>query len=376
MSQLNRGRRLVEVLKQPQYQPLPVEKQVIIIYAATNGYLDRGRRSSGVRAYETELFAFLDTRTRAAAVGAGREEADRRRDQGGAEPGAQEFGKTFSGRGRRRPPDMPSLLDIRRRIRAVKSTQQITKAMKMVAASRLRRAQERIQQARPFAIADAARAQQPGGARRSGGRIRCSTSGRRRSAGGRALLFVITADRGLCGSFNTNVIKAAGTFITEQPGARGGARAGRPPRPRLFRAARLRGPLRAGQPVRAACSSTHAQAIAGAAIEAFIDGEVDSVYLVYNEFKSVMSAARRRRAAAADPAARRSTPSRAARPQPAAIDYLYEPAPEELFAHLIPAPRRGAGVPGAARVERRVLRRADDGDGRRDAQLGRDDRAA
>jgi F-type H+/Na+-transporting ATPase subunit alpha len=61
VNQLNRGRRLVEILKQPQYQPLPVEKQVIIIYAATNGYLD-SVEIENVRAYETELFQFLDTR--------------------------------------------------------------------------------------------------------------------------------------------------------------------------------------------------------------------------------------------------------------------------------------------------------------------------
>jgi F-type H+-transporting ATPase subunit alpha len=61
LNQLNRGRRLVEVLKQPQYQPLPVEKQVIIIFAATNGYLD-AVAVEHVRDYETELFKFLDTR--------------------------------------------------------------------------------------------------------------------------------------------------------------------------------------------------------------------------------------------------------------------------------------------------------------------------
>src|SRR5690349_24355306 len=103
---------------------------------------------------------------------------------------------------------MPSLLDIRRRIRAVKSTQQITKAMKMVAASKLRRAQERIQQARPFATEML--------------RVLNSVAGRvdaaahplldqrtTPQAGGRILLVVITADRGLSGSFNANVIKAA-----------------------------------------------------------------------------------------------------------------------------------------------------------------------
>jgi F-type H+-transporting ATPase subunit alpha len=61
LNQLNRGRRLVEVLKQPQYQPLPVEKQVIIIYAATNGYLDPIPVEQ-LRAYETELYRFFDTR--------------------------------------------------------------------------------------------------------------------------------------------------------------------------------------------------------------------------------------------------------------------------------------------------------------------------
>src|SRR6476660_1497602 len=61
MNQLNRGRRLVEVLKQPQYQPLPVEKQVIIIYAATNGFLDPVAVEQ-LRAYEIELYKFLDTR--------------------------------------------------------------------------------------------------------------------------------------------------------------------------------------------------------------------------------------------------------------------------------------------------------------------------
>ena len=61
LNQLNRGRRLVEVLKQPQYQPLPVEKQVAIIYAATNGFLDPVPVES-VRAYEADLYRFLDTR--------------------------------------------------------------------------------------------------------------------------------------------------------------------------------------------------------------------------------------------------------------------------------------------------------------------------
>src|SRR3954451_8618609 len=111
---------------------------------------------------------------------------------------------------------MPSLLDIRRRVRAVKSTQQITKAMKMVAASRLRRAQERIQQARPFAT-EMLRVLNSLASRVDPALHPLLDERRVPRAGGKALLFVITADRGLCGSFNTNAIKGAGNFIVENP---------------------------------------------------------------------------------------------------------------------------------------------------------------
>ena len=67
-AQLNRGRRLVEILKQPQYQPLAVEKQVVIIYAATKGFID-GVRVEDVRKYEEELFRFLESRYPAVLTG-------------------------------------------------------------------------------------------------------------------------------------------------------------------------------------------------------------------------------------------------------------------------------------------------------------------
>src|SRR5262245_39988160 len=113
---------------------------------------------------------------------------------------------------------MPSLLDIRRRVRAVKSTQQITKAMKMVAASKLRRAQERIQHARPYAL-QMSRVLNSLASRVDPSLHPLLDDRHTLRAGGRALLIVITADRGLCGSFNTNVIKASAAFITE--GSRG-----------------------------------------------------------------------------------------------------------------------------------------------------------
>jgi len=241
---------------------------------------------------------------------------------------------------------MPSLLDIRRRVRAVKSTQQITKAMKMVAASRLRRAQERIQSARPFA--------------NQMNRVLSSLASRvdpsahpllddraEPKAGGRALLIVVTADRGLCGSFNTNVIKGAGTFITDRAGRQIAlGLVGR--RGRDFFARR-------GFEVKferinlfAQLKFETAREIAGAAIEAFVNGEVDSVFLAYNEFKSVMVQRLAVEQLLPIPRAALMTPGQADTPAAGAaatpgvgsgpaIDYLYEPAPEELFKHLLPS---------------------------------------
>src|SRR5215217_4142904 len=181
---------------------------------------------------------------------------------------------------------MPSLIDLRRRIRAVKSTQQITKAMKMIAASRLKRAQDRVVAARPFAqrmlkvlnglVARVDQDAHP--------LLRIPAPG-----SGRPLLIVITADRGLCGSFNSNVIKGAGQFILNQTPGQDIAlglvgRKGRD----FFR--------RRGFDVRYETvgifqKMTFADAvdIADTAIEDFTSGAASSVYLVYNEFKSVMT---------------------------------------------------------------------------------------
>ena len=227
---------------------------------------------------------------------------------------------------------MPSLLDIRRRVRAVKSTQQITKAMKMVAASKLRRAQERIQHARPFAT-QMLRVLNSLASRVDPAAHPLLDERKTPRAGGRALLFVITADRGLCGSFNTNVIKSAGTFIKESVdrevalglvGRRG----------RDFFARR-------GFEVRyeqinlfASLKFEDAQAIAGAGIKAFAQGEVDGVYLVYNEFKSVMN--QRVVVERLLPIPRGAFSADKGQGE-AVVDYLYEPTPAELFTTLIPS---------------------------------------
>ena len=180
---------------------------------------------------------------------------------------------------------MPSLLDLRRRIRAVKSTQQITKAMKMVAASKLRRASERVVATRPFALQ--ARRVLASIAARVGDTAHPLLDRRPDTDTAPVLVLVITADRGLCGSFNTNIIKAVGTFLRENQGREISlglvGRKGRD----FF--------ARRGVPVRfehinlpKIVTFAEAAAIAAPAVSDFVEGRVGSVYLVYNEFKSVM----------------------------------------------------------------------------------------
>jgi len=240
---------------------------------------------------------------------------------------------------------MPSLLDIRRRVRAVKSTQQITKAMKMVAASRLRRAQERIQHARPFA-SEMLRVLNSLATRVDPASHPLLDERRVPKAGGKTLLFVITADRGLCGSFNTNAVKAASTFIVENP-AREVALGLVGRRGRDYFARR-------GFEVRyeqvnlfAGLQFEHARSIADAAVEAFTTGQVDNVYLIYNEFRSVISqriVVERLlpipRFSGEDvnlvPPKPGSGTAGEGGPRMPPIDYLYEPTPEELFNTLIP----------------------------------------
>ena len=105
---------------------------------------------------------------------------------------------------------MPNLLDIRRRIKSVKNTQQITKAMKMVSAAKLKRAQDRVVTARPFANK---MIEVLGGlAERTDENFHHPLLDARGDQ--RYLLVLVTADKGLCGAFNTNLIKAAQTLIT------------------------------------------------------------------------------------------------------------------------------------------------------------------
>jgi F-type H+-transporting ATPase subunit alpha len=95
LNQLNRGRRLVEVLKQPQYQPLAVEKQVIAIYAATNGYLDPVPVEQ-VRAYETELYRYLDSRASGLLAALGEKKQIDDAVKADLNKALEDFGKSFA----------------------------------------------------------------------------------------------------------------------------------------------------------------------------------------------------------------------------------------------------------------------------------------
>ena len=111
----------------------------------------------------------------------------------------------------------PSLIDIRRRIRSVKNTQQITKAMKMVSAAKLRRAQDRVIAARPYgAMLRKVLANVAAAVGQRGGRRNPLLAQRPEK---RILLVLVTSDKGLAGAFNTNLIKAAQRFAAEHPGA-------------------------------------------------------------------------------------------------------------------------------------------------------------
>ena len=112
---------------------------------------------------------------------------------------------------------MPSLIDIRRRIRSVKNTQQITKAMKMVSAAKLRRAQDRVIAARPYTAMLRQVLANVTAAVETDENV-CAKPLLARRPERRVLLVLITGDKGLAGAFNTNLIKGAQRFMAERPG--------------------------------------------------------------------------------------------------------------------------------------------------------------
>jgi F-type H+-transporting ATPase subunit gamma len=232
---------------------------------------------------------------------------------------------------------MPSLRDIRRRIRSVKNTAQITKAMQMVASSKMRRAQERVQQARPYAE-----------------QLRALVSRLANATGedlgeGVALLrarpihnigfVVLTPDRGLCGALPSNINRramSAALEVQNQVAAQG-------ERPGIeFIAVGRKGRdfiVRTQQRMMAEFTNygdkpsiTDASAIAQVAVDAFLKGEVDAVYLVYAKFVNTVTQ---------QPISIQLLPVQPptkdeSEDSKKTVEYIYEPDPKALFEALLP----------------------------------------
>jgi F-type H+-transporting ATPase subunit gamma len=218
---------------------------------------------------------------------------------------------------------MATLIDLRRRIRSVKSTQQITKALKMVSAAKVRRAQDRMFASRPYAakmlevLASLATRANP------------EMHPLLKEKGDQNVeLMLVTADRGLCGSFNANLIKAALHFLDERRNynlslhlvGRKGVDYFRKRKyiithqyTNVFRQVHFE----------------HAKEIAQKTIQAYTEGNLDAIYIVYNEFKSTLSQR---------VVVRRLLPLERL-PEPSSVqtlDYIYEPDPETILERLLP----------------------------------------
>lgn len=228
---------------------------------------------------------------------------------------------------------MANLLDIRRRIKSVKNTQQITKAMKMVSAAKLKRAQDRVVNARPFAnkMSEVL------------GELAAQTTEDFHHPlldardDERYLVVLITADKGLCGAFNTNLLKATQAFVKEHAdktidlltiGRKG----------RDFfrrRRAQIVGEY-LGLTGKGRVEFSEALDVAYDVIKRFTeDEELDKVFLIFAEFKSVLT--QRIVVEQLLPISRTVETESAETPHPAeSRDYIYEQPPAEIFSRLLP----------------------------------------
>lgn len=219
---------------------------------------------------------------------------------------------------------MANLKEIRKRIASVKSTQQITKAMKMVAASKLKKAQDSVVQARPYAtkmsdvLASLVVRVEPGKhpllERRDEKKVE---------------LVVITSDRGLCGGFNTNVTKAADIFLKEKgEGCEEVVLSviGRKARD-YYR--RRDWQFKTEELNPGTANFSQAESIGRTVIDRYVEGEIDAVYVAFTEFKSAMTqniVVKRLLPLEAKVLAEDEIP----------VEYIYEPSEDALLADIIP----------------------------------------
>jgi F-type H+-transporting ATPase subunit gamma len=216
--------------------------------------------------------------------------------------------------------------DYKRRIRSVKNTQQITKAMKMVAAAKLRRAQEKAESSRPYNET----------LRGTVARLASVAFDVRhpllevREEVRKVGYIVVTADRGLCGAYNTNIIRAAQTAIAEdeRKAETGIVAVGRKSRDFY----RKRGPIDAefvalGDEI----SYADAREVAQYVINAYENEEMDEVYLVYARFVNVL-----RQVPTVTKLLPLDPPKSEGDAEEGFVDYIYEPSAEDILVSLLP----------------------------------------
>lgn len=220
---------------------------------------------------------------------------------------------------------MPNLRDIKKRIKSVKNTQQITKAMKMVSAAKLRRAEEAIKQARPYAnkmigvisslAMRADQAAHPLLARRDVKKVE---------------VIVITSDRGLCGAFNSGIIKKADSFLRLNKANYESIRFTTVGRKAVDHYRKNGAQVRDEHINILSGFGYHTAAkIAHDVIAAYANEEVDEVYILYNEYKSALSQ---------EAVMERVLPTAQleAESEISAVDYIYEPGREQILEELLP----------------------------------------
>ena len=231
---------------------------------------------------------------------------------------------------------MPSLQSLRRKIASVKNTQKITKAMKMVAAAKLKRAQDRILSSRPYAhqLRDVVRHLAERASPLSHPLLR-------KREGHKTELLVITSDRGLCGAFNANILRQAAEFLKEH--AERGEQVNVSPAGRkgcdFFR--RRTWTIRQEWPgIFDRLSFEHALDMGQDIIQHYNDGTFDQLYVVYNEFKSVMQQRvvieKLLPIGSLDEEAGEASPERSEGTAKAVGAYLFEPDEDELLQTLLP----------------------------------------
>jgi F-type H+-transporting ATPase subunit gamma len=222
---------------------------------------------------------------------------------------------------------MATLRDIQRRIRSVQSTQKITRAMKLVAAAKLRRAQERVLSARPYATKMAELLSHLVSGQSADGAAHPLLEQRE---GPRRQIVIVSADKGLAGAFNSNILRRSLEFVrssntTEVTLIVVGRKARDFYRRRQFTVKRDM----IGFWDKLAYS--HAQELADYFMQQYLDGEVDEVHLMYNEFRSV---------AVQRPVRVQILPIPKAEEAEAhadeSVDYIYEPSPEAILGDLLP----------------------------------------